>query len=342
MQREFFDNNQCVAIEKKINELVDDGNAGLFKKCTVDITPLRSKYFFGYGYTYGSGMGSEKVYPDGEIDPIPKWITEMIIEPLEEKGIVKKNWINSAVVNDYKPGGCISSHIDPPHIFERPIISISFLSNCQLSFGCKFRYKPMRVSKPVHSVPLKRGYLTSIDRFAANEITHCIRPCDVVSRRAVVILRRVRDDAPRVSSMELQLSSTQHTNEYHSEAQKRTKRLRSRSMSPRTKRKLSPLKHQQSESISAIRGNVKSQKQQKTSTIISTENKTDKQEKAVKHHHHHHNHNSHSNKSNEDEKKTARKSTVDDNKLSTNDNKTITTIYTTNLLKKKRKFKSFI
>jgi hypothetical protein len=39
--------------------------------------------------------------------------------------------------------------------------------------------------------------------FAANEITHCIRPEDVTDRRAVVILRHVPDDAPRLSKDEL-------------------------------------------------------------------------------------------------------------------------------------------
>lgn len=46
-------------------------------------------------------------------------------------------WINSAVVNDYQPGGCIVSHIDPPHLFSRPIVTASFFSDSKLSFGCK-------------------------------------------------------------------------------------------------------------------------------------------------------------------------------------------------------------
>ncbi len=33
--------------------------------------------------------------------------------------VLFQNWINSAVINDYKAGGCIVSHIDPPHLFER-------------------------------------------------------------------------------------------------------------------------------------------------------------------------------------------------------------------------------
>ncbi|KAJ8928349.1 hypothetical protein NQ314_019079 [Rhamnusium bicolor] len=35
--------------------------------------------------------------------------------------------------------------------------------------------------------------------FAANEITHCVRPEDVQCRRAVIVLRRVHPFAPRLS-----------------------------------------------------------------------------------------------------------------------------------------------
>lgn len=56
----------------------------------------------------------------------------------------------------------------------------------------------MRVSEPVVRLPIRRGVVTSLKGYAADEITHCIRPEDVQDRRAVIILRRVRDDAPRV------------------------------------------------------------------------------------------------------------------------------------------------
>lgn len=36
--------------------------------------------------------------------------------------MLPKDWITSAVINDYLPGGCIVSHIDPIHIFDRPIV----------------------------------------------------------------------------------------------------------------------------------------------------------------------------------------------------------------------------
>ncbi|XP_046989144.1 RNA demethylase ALKBH5-like [Schistocerca americana] len=207
-QRRLFDNDQCTAIENKIDEVVELADKGKYKPCTVDRAPLRNKYFFGEGYTYGSqlskrGPGMERLYPQGEVDPIPDWVHNMVIEPLVKAGIVPDGFINSAVINDYQPGGCIVSHIDPIHIFDRPIVSVSFMSDSALSFGCKFSFKPIRVSKPILCLPLSRGCVTILSGFAADEITHCVRPEDTIARRAVILLRRVFPDAPRLAPDEV-------------------------------------------------------------------------------------------------------------------------------------------
>lgn len=170
VQKLAFNDAECKIIEHKIDEVADNASKGMYKKHTVDRSPLRSKFFFGEGYTYGAqlskrGPGNEKLYAKGEVDPIPEWIIDMVEKPLVEQGIIKKNFINSAVINDYLPGGCIVSHIDPPHIFERPIITVSFMSDSALCFGCKFEFKPIRVSKPVLNLPLKRGCVTLLRYF---------------------------------------------------------------------------------------------------------------------------------------------------------------------------------
>lgn len=202
-QVQLFDDEQCKKIEEKINKVVDRAEKGKYKICTVDRAPLRNKYFFGEGYTYGSrlakrGPGMERLFRLGEVDPIPSWVTRLIIKPLVQCGIVAEDFVNSAVINDYRPGGCIVSHIDPVHIFDRPIVSVSFMSDSVLSFGCKFSFKPIRASKPVFCLPLLRGCVTVLSGFAADEITHCVRPEDTIARRAVIILRRVLPNAPRV------------------------------------------------------------------------------------------------------------------------------------------------
>lgn len=164
-QRRLFTSEQCTEIEKKIDKVVFLASKGFYKQHTVDRAPLRNKYFFGEGYTYGSqmarkGPGNERVYQKGEVDEIPGWINRMVVKPLIEAKLIPENFINSAVINDYLPGGCIVSHIDPPHIFARPIVSVSFYSDSALSFGCKFSFKPIRTSKPVLVLPISRGCVT--------------------------------------------------------------------------------------------------------------------------------------------------------------------------------------
>lgn len=166
-QRILFDKEECEKIEEKIDEVVQNANEGAYKGRTVDRAPLRVKYFFGEGYTYGKqlaerGPGQERLFPRGEVDEIPEWIFELVVSRLEKAGIVPKGFVNSAVINDYQPGGCIVSHIDPLHIFDRPIVSCSFFSESSLSFGCKFSFKPIRTSTPVLTLPLPRGCVTTL------------------------------------------------------------------------------------------------------------------------------------------------------------------------------------
>ena len=155
--KQMFDETETAIIEWNIDNIVKDARLGKYKRFTVDKAPLRTKYFFGEGYTYGGqlqerGAGNEKLYPRGEVDPIPEWMKELVIRPVEESGLVRSGWINSAVVNDYLPGGCIVSHIDPPHLFSRPIITVSFFSNSYLSFGCKVGPRTSHSLSP-HSLP---------------------------------------------------------------------------------------------------------------------------------------------------------------------------------------------
>lgn len=224
-QKSIFTPEECTLIEEKIDQVVAQGEAGLYREHTVDRAPLRNKYFFGEGYTYGAqlekrGPGQERLYRKGEVDEIPSWVYELVINPLVSNGVIPEGFVNSAVINDYQPGGCIVSHVDPLHIFARPIVSVSFFSDSALCFGCRFQFKPIRVSEPVFVLPVRRGSVTllrwlwlcllllvrllflsclklslktfsfSHSGYAADDITHCIRPQDIKERRAVIILRK--------------------------------------------------------------------------------------------------------------------------------------------------------
>ena len=163
----FFDDSMCRKIEKKIDQIAEKATCGLYKQKTYDRAPLRNKYFFGEGYTYGKqmehkGPGQERLHLKGEVDEIPKWIHKHVIQKVYDEKLVPEGFINSAVVNEYFPGGCIVSHVDPLHIFDRPIITISFNSKSYLSFGVKFTFGPIRTSEPILALPLDRGTLTMI------------------------------------------------------------------------------------------------------------------------------------------------------------------------------------
>ncbi|XP_028821484.1 RNA demethylase ALKBH5 [Denticeps clupeoides] len=205
VQARVFTDAECARIERRIDDVVARADRGLWRARTVDRAPLRSKYFFGEGYTYGAqlrrrGPGQERLYPRGEVDDIPAWVRELVIDRLVARGLIPDGFVNSAVINDYQPGGCIVSHVDPVHIFERPIVSVSFFSDSALCFGCRFRFKPIRVSEPVLQLPVVRGGVTMLSGYAADDITHCVRPQDIKERRAVIILRKTRPDAPRLDA----------------------------------------------------------------------------------------------------------------------------------------------
>ena len=92
---QFFSVEQCHAIEARIDEMTELSRKGAFRRFTVDKSPLRCKYFFGEGYTYGSqlerkGPGQEKLYPVGEIDAIPKWVKKLVVRPLEKAKLIPK------------------------------------------------------------------------------------------------------------------------------------------------------------------------------------------------------------------------------------------------------------
>lgn len=124
------------------------------------------------------------MYPAG--DGIPEWVHRLVIQKLAEHCVIPESFVTSADVNDYQPGLCIVSHVDPILIFERPIVSMSFLSGSALCFGGKFQFKPLRVSEPGLSLPVRGGGVTVCSGCAAAEITHCIRPQGIQEHRAVI------------------------------------------------------------------------------------------------------------------------------------------------------------
>jgi alkylated DNA repair protein alkB family protein 5 len=197
----FFGEMECRQIEEFADATAVRAATGRFKgERTVDSTPRRTKYFFGNGYTYGAGnKGNEELLPEGEVDPIPNWIQQLVIAPLVQNGFVPKGWIDSVVMNDYQAGGSIVAHVDPIQLFARPIITTSFFCPARLVFGASF--DPERKQPPVYMQPLPRGSVLWLDGYAADKETHGMRPEDMFgTRRLSIVLRHVHNEAPRINA----------------------------------------------------------------------------------------------------------------------------------------------
>lgn len=194
----FWSPDECQNIENWINSTETRANLGLLRgERTLDKTPHRSKYFFGHGYTYGQGMrGREELLPLGMVDEIPDWMFKYLIRPLEERGVVPEGWIDSVVMNDYRPGSSIVAHVDPPRLFARPILTATFFCSARLVFGASFDVA--RTTPPAYTQLLERGCLLALDGYAANRVTHGIRPEDLLGHRRVsIVLRHVLPQEPR-------------------------------------------------------------------------------------------------------------------------------------------------
>jgi alkylated DNA repair protein alkB family protein 5 len=193
----FYNDGACSVVESWIDDTVARGSAGgLPGEHTVDETPFRSKFFFGFGYSYGRGMrGKEELLAAGSVAAIPEWMYWLLIKPLEDTGIVPPGWVDSVVMNDYRAGSSIVGHVDPPRLFARPIVTVSFFHPARLVFGASF--DPERRIPPAYIQELSRGAVLLLDGYAANSVTHGIRPEDLQgTRRVSLILRHVIPGAP--------------------------------------------------------------------------------------------------------------------------------------------------
>ena len=82
------------------------------------------------------------------MDPIPKWLKAQVIEPLEDAGLLREEWVNCAVICDYVGGGRDPEpEILPPQIFDRPIIAVCFFSFCHLAFNTRVGSKMHQISQ---------------------------------------------------------------------------------------------------------------------------------------------------------------------------------------------------
>ena len=79
--------------------------------------------------------------------------------------------------------------MDDANRFARPIVSIRLFSDSRLCFGAKYFFQ----HDAAFYVPMARGAVTVMEKdgFAADHITHSIRPVDMTGKSAVIITTRL-------------------------------------------------------------------------------------------------------------------------------------------------------
>ncbi len=87
---------------------------------------------YGFKYDYRA----RKVDMDMHIGELPEWLNRLS-EKLYEDGYMPEV-ADQVIVNEYKPGQGISSHIDCEPCFQNTIASLSLASGCVMNFTNKF------------------------------------------------------------------------------------------------------------------------------------------------------------------------------------------------------------
>lgn len=141
----------------RIDEVVSRAEKGLYNEHTVDRAPLHPTSTSSARATYGAQLQEARARPGGASTrpatwtEIPEWVHQLVIREAGRAPSSPRASSTAPSSTTTSPAVCIVSHVDPIHIFERPIVSVSFFSDSALCFGCKFQFKPIRVSEPVLS-----------------------------------------------------------------------------------------------------------------------------------------------------------------------------------------------
>ena len=210
-----YDEKQLLSLERHVDELVEKVNQNHFLPNTYHIIRrktsnalVRTKMFFNARYLWGNVEDDVK-YKGAcnakgirvDVSKAPEWFISELERPLIECGAIPKDivpttpknpekFINSFACNVYHDGTCgLAAHYDDKERFDQPVSSLRLFSDCRLSFGSK-TYAGL---DSCFFIPMLRGDVTIMEKdgFAINDIKHCIRASDLVSKSAVLLLRRI-------------------------------------------------------------------------------------------------------------------------------------------------------
>ena len=177
-------------------------------RTTVDVNATskgrirRFKFFFNTRYSYGANQRlSGKSASHGieaTADPIPPWVLNLVEATIVRAALLPPGFINSAAINVYLGLG-IHQHMDDTERFARPIASLRLFSDSRLTFDAHGQ----GMNNPMCFVPMQRGSVMILEEnsFAADAITHCVRPQDLSGRSAVILLRHVHEHVLKAATV---------------------------------------------------------------------------------------------------------------------------------------------
>lgn len=144
--------------ENVIDETLEKYLINQLNQCTWSNELSRRVIHFGHQYLYHSGSSKLE-----NILPIPSWIPKDIIEKLCE---VPNGYFDQVIVNEYKPGQGIGSHIDHSKIFDNVICTLSLGSDCVMVLT--------KNNEPSIPVVLKRNSLLKLSGESRYQWKHSI------------------------------------------------------------------------------------------------------------------------------------------------------------------------
>eukprot|EP01083_Nonionella_stella_P021177 58727_1 len=204
---DIFTEEELQEIERLLDELQAKSERNEHRRYTSQSTTkrtgilVRTKHFFGARYLWHPSdfviEGKEKSIGNGlrtDVDDVPPALWKLVERKLVECGLIPKDWIEGIAFNMYHDGTeGIGPHFDDIERFERPIVTIRLYSDARIAFGTDL----YGTSNGIFSIPLPRGcvLLMQPNSFATDGIKHTVRPCDMYTKSAAIVLRRFQQQA---------------------------------------------------------------------------------------------------------------------------------------------------
>ena len=201
-----YDESELQKIEKRVEVLEEKISSGglpttSFHHSISNNVIRRTKTFFGarYLWTRAQTRRVDSDIANGiriDVPPYPKWVKNLVEQPLLEANVLPDNFVNTVAINIYRDGSeGIQSHYDDSSRFARPVVSLRVFSDSRLSFGTQF----FGYVNGSFYVPMPRGCVTIMEPlgYGANGIKHSVRPADMTGKSVAIILRQVHERSMR-------------------------------------------------------------------------------------------------------------------------------------------------